>query len=196
MANELMKNMSGNFQTVVKHPVAGSIPYQTSSNNWAWTLFRDLAQPTAILQSSSVAATQEPVTTDTPIQIEFGPAIDTTDASLAADGTVTINEDNIYIFKIILHFGRSGSPGTSELRFRALLNDLPVGHTEAIKLTDSDFVGRVFDYGELFLPAGTTLKYKMYRDSSGHDSGGLFQSLCTLAGWNDSPTATVIIQKR
>lgn len=156
----------------------------------------DMLNPVSILQGDSVATSQEPVALDTPLQIEFGPLQSTTDVDLAADGTVTINTDGIYVLKLILQFGRTGVPGTSDIRFRALIGGFPVGRTEAIKLTDDAFIGRVFDYGETFLPSGTTLTYEMYRDSQGHDSGGLFQATSTLAGWADAPTATVIIQKR
>lgn len=156
----------------------------------------DMLNPNGVLEGHSVATSQEPTALDTPIQIEFGPLQSTTDVDLAADGTITINTDGIYIFKLIVQFGRTGVPGTSDIRFRALIAGSPIGRTEAIKLSDDAFIGRVFDYGEVFLPAGTTLAYEMYRDSAGHNSGGLFQATSTLAGWASAPSASVIIQKR
>ena len=40
-----------------------------------------------------------------------------------------------------------------------------------------------------------TLSFEILRDSSGNNSGGLFTSSTTLVGWNDSPSARIVINR-
>lgn len=150
-----------------------------------------------ILDGISLASSQEPVSTDTPIQMEFGAAInDVTDpAMLAADGTLTINQAGTYRIKISVAYGRTGGAGTSELYFRALVNGVQAGQSVHAKVGAADVYTPYTDEAWLTLPAGTVIKYEIMRDSSGNDSGGLFSGSPTPGDWNDNPSAAIRVER-
>jgi hypothetical protein len=154
------------------------------------------AEPEAVLIAFDDTI-QEPTTTDDPLQVTFGPAQGAaSDAvSLAADGTLTFNEDGFYAFLTTLKFGRQGGAGGVALLFlRALLDDVQVGRPVATEVDNSNIIiPQQFEFA-LFLSAGTELKVEIYRDSAGQDDGGLFPSTSTL-GWGISPSARMRIYK-
>lgn len=150
-----------------------------------------------LLDGLSVAASQTPVALDTPLQIEFGPAVNTpTDpAMLDAAGKLTINETGTYRIKISVAIGRTGGAGVSELFIRALVNGVGAGQTIHTKISSSDFYLPYSDEAWLTLPAGTEITYEVVRDSAGNNSGGLFQSTPTLAGWAKNPSAALRVER-
>lgn len=148
-----------------------------------------------ILSGFSTASSQEPSGTDNPLQVEFGAGSITTDATLSSGGTVTINTDGLYAFANFLRFGRTSNTGTAILFNRFLINDVQTAASNVFSLSESSaiipFSATVF----LELSAGDTLKFEIYRDSSGSDDGGLFESVPTLAGWNNSTSSTLVIYR-
>lgn len=154
-------------------------------------------QSLLVLEGESTAVSQEPVGLDTPIQVEFGPAINTASdpANVLANGEIHINKTAVYVINVFAHFGRTGAGSASQLRFRALTNVNQLGSTIGAKIDNSfaiDHVGRSFT---TIMLQGTVLTFELYRDSSGNNSGGLFSQPVSLPGWEPCPSAGISIRK-
>jgi hypothetical protein len=150
-----------------------------------------------LLDGLSVASSQLPTGLDAPMQIEFGPAVNTISdpVMLDATGMVTINETGTYRIKLSLIYGRTGSTGTSKLYLRVLVNGNQAGQSIQTRITSSDIMVPFSDEAWIYLEAGTTLTYEVLRDSTGNDSGGLYMGDPVLAGWNNSPSAAIRIER-
>lgn len=148
-----------------------------------------------VMSASSTATSQLPSTTDTPLQVEFGPLQSETDVSLAADGTFTINTSGKYIFDFMFHYGRTGATGTSIMLGRVLVNGSQVNGTFASKIDGADTLIPWKGMITLDLTAGNTVAFEIMRDSAGNDSGGLYKIDPTLAGWSDAPSANATVIK-
>lgn len=148
-----------------------------------------------VLYGSSVAASQQPSATNTPLQIEFGPAQTFTSASLAANGTITFNEPGDYLVNLFLRFGRTSGAGNAIMFNRFLVNGAQSLNSNSITLPDQN-VTIPFSASLLAqVAAGTTFTIQIYRDSAGINNGGLFQTSPSLGGWNVSPSASVQVLK-
>src|SRR5690606_1389844 len=64
-----------------------------------------------VLSGASSAASQQPVSLDTALQVEFGTGIVTPDATLTPDGTLTFDTAGDYLISVFLRFGRLTSGG-------------------------------------------------------------------------------------
>jgi hypothetical protein len=150
-----------------------------------------------LLDGLSVATDQQPAGVDTPLQIEFGPAQfgPSDPVSLSAAGVLTFNEAGTYRVKISIAAGRTGGAGVSNLYFRALVNGAQAGQSVHLKVDSSNIYIPYSDEAWLTLPAGVTISYEVLRDSTGNNSGGLFQSDPTLAGWADNPSAAIRVER-
>jgi len=134
------------------------------------------------------------------MQINFGPAVnDVTDPVMLDElGTVTVNESGLYRIKVALQYGRTGASGTSILLFRVRANDVQAGSSISTKLINSNLTQYFENDTWILLPAGTTLKYDVMRDSSGSNSGGLIGFNPTAAAgaeWNTAPSAAIRIER-
>lgn len=152
-------------------------------------------QRNIFINSSSTATTQEPVGTDNPLQIEFGPAVATTQFDLSVGGDITCNISGQYDFQLIFHVGRTGSAGFSEIFIRELLNGTQIGQSAFTLIDDDDTVVPLEFFSHLTLVASDVITFEAVRDSAGSDSGGLFEGDPTLGDWNDAPTASIIISQ-
>tara|TARA_R110000851_G_scaffold165758_1_gene310820 strand:- start:4625 stop:5242 length:618 start_codon:yes stop_codon:yes gene_type:complete len=150
-----------------------------------------------LLDAVSLAAAQEPVALDTPLQIEMGVAQFTAldPVSITAAGLVTFNETGTYRVKVSIAIGRTGGAGVSELYARALVNGAASGQSIHFKIGSSDSYQAYSDEAWLTLPAGTTLAYEILRDSTGTNSGGAFSGNPATAGWADNPSAALRIER-
>lgn len=133
-------------------------------------------------------------------QITFGPALLTVNdpVQMLADGTFRINEAGLYRAKISLVYGRTGSSGVSELRFRALVNGTQAGVSIGTKLVNANASIPYTDDAWIQLPAGTDITYEVMRDSSGADSGGLLVPPITAAtapSWNPATCAALRVER-
>lgn len=151
-----------------------------------------------VLYGASTAVSQEPTLTDSPLQVEFGAAQFTPSdpVSLSATGTVTINQPDNYYFVLTAHYGRTGGAGTSIIHARVLINGVQQSHTLTAKL-DSSNVSIPIEVEFILppVPAGTLLTVEVMRDSAGNNSGGFFQTIPTLAGWNNAPSAVISVSR-
>lgn len=148
-----------------------------------------------VLSSSSAVATQAPSAVNTPIQIEFGPAISTAEASLSSAGQLTFNMAGQYQVTIFYRFGRTAAAGTSILFSRALINGSQTLNSNSIMMDNASTVIPFAVTLNVSATAGMTMSHQLYRDSAGVNNGGLISQNPSLAGWNSSPTATIVVDK-
>ena len=143
----------------------------------------------------SSAATQNPTALDTPLQVEFGAGGAFPDATLASNGLLTFNVAGDFIVTLFLRFGRTSGTGSAILLNRFLLNGVQGLNSNALKLGDADTVIPFSTSINLTVTAGTTFQSQIMRDSAGVNNGGLTRILPTVASWNLSPTATIVVSK-
>ena len=133
-------------------------------------------------------------------QIEFGPAVNTVSdpANLLVDGTLQINVAGLYRLKISTTYGRDGTPGESELRFRALVNGTQTGQSIGVELDNNRIIIPYSDEAWLDLPAGINITYEVMRDSLGSNSGGLKRAEITAGtapNWNPCTCAAIRVER-
>ena len=148
-----------------------------------------------LLDGASVATSQEPTAVDAALQIEFGPLIAGADVSLAADGTLTFVTAGTYLIRVILQYGRTGGAAVANLHVRAVSGVTQIGNTISASVDTAGLLLATSVDTWITATAGTTLVYQIVRDSSGANSGGLFLSNPTIAGWNNSPSAAIRVER-
>lgn len=148
-----------------------------------------------VLTGFSTAATQNPTAVDTPLQVEFGAGGATAAATLAPTGTLTFNQAGDYIVTLFLRFGRTSGAGGAILLNRFLINGVQGLNSNALKIADQDTVIPFSTSINLTATAGMTFQLQIMRDSAGINNGGLFRILPTVASWNLSPSATIVVSK-
>lgn len=157
--------------------------------------FLDIGGYEVVANGFSTAATQNPTAVDTPLQVEFGPTITTTNVTIASTGSITFNTTGRYAVTLFLRFGRTSGAGTAILLNRLLLNGTQLLRTNAIALTDTSatvpFSATVF----INATAGDVLQLQIARDSAGINNGGLVRTVPTTLGWHHSPSASVVVSR-
>lgn len=127
------------------------------------------------------------------IQVEFGAAQSTTDASIDALGNVTFHTAGTYSIRFGAHFGRTGGIGTSLLAFRTLLNDVQVGDPQVSKLDDDDVLLAWSDTYTVQVLPNDVMKGELMRVLGSNDSGGLYATDTTE--WGTAKSASLQIYK-
>lgn len=148
-----------------------------------------------VLASSSAVATQAPTAVNTPINIEFGAAVNTSDASLNSVGQLTFNTAGQYQVTVFYRFGRTSATGSSILFSRALINGSQTLNSNSIMMDNANTIIPFAVTLNVSATAGMTMVHQLYRDSAGVNNGGLISQNPSLAGWNISPTATIVVDK-
>ena len=148
-----------------------------------------------LLTATSTATSQQPSTTDTALQIEFGAAQVTTDIDIDVNGAITFKTAGKYILSPFFQYGRSGSTGTSVLFNRYLVNGVQAGSSLGAKIDNANILVPWSSSIQFTANANDVLTIEIIRDSTGNDSGGLFSSTPTAAGWNIAPCASIQIYK-
>lgn len=191
----------------VKHASTGVLNQALLSNGngttrFAFQSYADLTnKPTLVgyrqvLTGFSTAASQNPSVADTPLQVEFGAGATTTDATLASNGLLTLNTPGDYIITLFLRFGRTSGAGTAILLNRFLINGVQGLNSNALKIGDQDtIIPFSTSLNVQSISGGSTFQLQIMRDSAGINNGGLFRVLPTVAGWNLSPSATIVVSK-
>ena len=138
---------------------------------------------------------QGPSATDTPYQVTWGSGTSNSDVNIASNGIVTITTAGLYFVTINMNIGRTGNTGTAILLARLLINDVPTGFVQSTRIDASTDVN-AFN-ASIFRPfsANDTIKVQFMRDSGGSNDGGLITVDPVLAGWNNSPSAAIRVQK-
>lgn len=148
-----------------------------------------------VLTGFSSAASQNPSAVDTPLQVEFGAGSATTDATLAANGTLTFHTAGEYIVTLFLRFGRTSGVGTAIVLNRFLINGVQGLNSNGLKIGDQDTIIPFSTSLNVQATAGMTFQLQIMRDSAGINNGGLFRILPTVGSWNLSPSATIVVSK-
>lgn len=150
---------------------------------------------TNVLASSSVSTAQTPSGAGVSTQIEFGPAVPTTDVSLGSDGTLTFNKAATYVVQVFLNVGRDAGTTPSVMFLRHLLNDTPTGTPIPIRLeTNPARVATNLTY-IISAAATDTFKMQMVVDTTGDSAGGLRFDTPATSGWTSVPTARITVNK-
>lgn len=137
---------------------------------------------------------QIPVGLGTPMQITFGAAQTTAYADLTAGGLVTILQSGYYDLRLRVNIGRTGAGGVSIILARALVNGTQFGPSVIARIDSSaDSKTTEFTFEGEF-PASTTMLFQLQRDASGNNSGQLSTFNPTVAGWNDVPSADLLVR--
>tara|TARA_R110000850_G_scaffold269167_2_gene401009 strand:- start:7810 stop:8337 length:528 start_codon:yes stop_codon:yes gene_type:complete len=134
------------------------------------------------------------------VQIEFGVAVnDSTDpVNLLQDGTLVINKDGLYRLKISLLYGREVGGGTSELRFRVLINGVQAGQTVGVDIDSAKISLPFEDEAWVNLTTGLLITYEIMRESSGADTGGLISvpvTSATAPSWAQTTCAAIRVER-
>lgn len=148
-----------------------------------------------VLYGSSNAASQAPAATNTPLQVEFGANQTLTDVSLSSTGTLTFNTSGDYLLIVFMRFGRTSGTGTAIVFNRLLYNDVQALNSNSLKLPDQDVIIPFSAAIPVTANADDTFKVQIMRDSAGVNNGGLYQISPSLAGWNVSPSASLVVYK-
>lgn len=154
------------------------------------------------LFSGSELTNQLPSALNTPLQVKFGAAQGDSNSvvQLAANGTLTFNQNGLYFVDVYLNFERRGSSGgTSITLFRELINDVQIGPVKSVDLATT---GISVPFETLVpittggtYPIGSTVKFQILRDSSGVNEGGLYTQ-ATSSSWDDVPSAFVEVYRQ
>lgn len=148
-----------------------------------------------VLASSSSVATQAPSAVNTPIQVEFGVAVSSASVSLSSAGLLTFNLAGQYQVTTFYRFGRTSSSGVAILFSRALINGVQTLNSNSIMMDNANTITPFAVTLNITATAGMTMAHQIYRDSVGTNAGGLISQNPSLAGWNISPTATIVVDK-
>lgn len=139
---------------------------------------------------------QEPLGTNTPLQVTFGAAQGTPSdpVQLLATGEIVFNQGGQYLFNGYANFERQGSSGgIAVVLFRALLNGVQITPTKGVELSGT---GIMLPY-ELTIPinvnAGDVLTWEIMRDGT-VNAGGLYIHT-SAGGWPNVPSADLNIFK-
>lgn len=149
------------------------------------------------IESSLVSqsfADQNPSSVDTPLQVVWGTASNTS-VDVASNGVITFLEDGLYYLTFNLNFGRTADSGTVILAVRFLVNGVASGITQKFTMSDSTASVPLCTSDWLSASASDTITAQIIRDSAGINNGGLLSTDITLADWADAPSAAICIQK-
>ncbi len=140
--------------------------------------------------------TQEPGSVDLALQVNFGAPQLVAEVDLDNLGNFTFLVEDEYDVKVRFQFGRTGATGESVTMGRALINGSQIGDTVYTVLDDGEDVIPTEFFGTLEMAVNDVLTFEIYRDSSGSNSGGVFQRAAQLVGWQDSPSTRILITRR
>ena len=95
-----------------------------------------------VLDADSVAASQNPtgLGPSNAHQVEFGPAqkSGSDPVMISALGLLTINQTGLYRIFLTVLVGRAGSPGTSQVLVRILIDGTQVGSSVTFRVNNAD----------------------------------------------------------
>jgi hypothetical protein len=140
---------------------------------------------------------QEPAGLDTPLQLTFGTGQSTPEFDLDANGNLTVLQSGNYQGVLRLVFGRVGAGGFSNLFARVLINGFqPLASVHAV-LDNSRASSSALFESTLDLVAGQVITVEILRSSAdgGNDSGGVYAEPSPLAGWQASPSCSVVLNR-
>jgi len=139
---------------------------------------------------------QEPTGLGVALQVILG-APQTTDTwDLSAAGAVTCLVEDEYVVTVKFQVGRRGSSGgLAQIYARVLINGIQEGASVHVILDSPDFEIPAFFSGDRHFLVGDILTIEIVRDTDGADEGGLQAGNPSVAGWNDSPSVSLLLER-
>lgn len=133
------------------------------------------------------------------LTVQFGATETSPNGSVTinANGTITFNETGVYYIDIRGAFGRTTSPGISQVLAASFINGVQSGATLPVNLdasnqgVDTNLAGG----GLNEMTAGTTLDYRIYLSDDAGGSAGLIYETHAGTGFTATPSARIIIRK-
>lgn len=150
-----------------------------------------------ILRASSLVG-QNPTAVDTPLQVAFGSAQNSTTnpVMLSAAGALTFNAAGNYSVRIKLQNARSAATGTSLILSRLLINGSQYGSTQAVRMDNATACFVTESRVVINATAGQVLTAQIMRDSGGANFGGLLPFQPTaVTSWGTSPSALLVVSR-
>lgn len=143
------------------------------------------------------SAIQAPSAVDTPLQLTFGAAQNSTSnpVMLNAAGLVTFNTAGNYAVRVKLQQGRTGASGTSILLSRILVAGVQFGSPQAAKLIAADITITSDSRVVINVSAGQTLSVQIMRDSAGTNFGGVYPQAAVVSSWGTAPSALIVVSR-
>jgi hypothetical protein len=148
-----------------------------------------------VLNSYCPAPSQEPTGLGVAMDILFGQAVNNQYIFLDTDGSMRFKQSGRYHFLPKLAIGRLGSVGTSFLFVRMTINGVQEGVSCSFKLSSEDTVLPWNCPYEIDLSVDDVVQFQLIRDSTGHNSGGLY-NYQSADGWNGSSCAAIVVTKK
>ena len=130
------------------------------------------------------------------LQVEFGALQSNAFFSLAADGALTCNATEEYDFRVTFSVGRRGAAGgTSQIYIRSLVDGVQLSSSLHAIIDNPDIEIPIITNFIADLTAGEVVTFEIIRDTDGNDSGGLEPGVPDVIGWNDAPSAQLVINR-
>ena len=113
------------------------------------------------------------------IHFDSGGATDKGEATVAANGEITVGVSGYYSLKQRFRVGRSGASGTSDIFFYAEVSVDGgstwniIGNSVDLALDSAKDITVFFDVASIYLGAGTMLRNRFIRSGDGDNSGDL-----------------------
>lgn len=157
--------------------------------------------------ASFVDTTTQVGVTDVASTIKFGGGGTSGDGhvTVGADGSITINTDSYLSLKQRFRAGRTGASGVSQIFFWAEVSTdggttwTVIGNSVGMPLNSSEDSSLFFDISSLYLTAGTKLRNRFARSSTGDDSGDLRpatpSAALTTLGVTVAPSAQITVYR-
>jgi hypothetical protein len=145
---------------------------------------------------SESLADQAPTAVDTPYQINYGAGDSSPQVTVDAAGNITFLEAGDYIVSFRGTLGRIKQNATAVVFMRGLLNSAefpPISFV--IVMPDNDVAFPVNLTFNTQFQVNDVLTIEMYRDSAGENDGSLFAVIPSLAGWEQAPSAAILISR-
>ena|SRR5690625_827037 len=140
---------------------------------------------------------QIPTATDTPLDIKFGTASSSI-VSIDSSGlcSVTLSGQRTLLVELSLNIGVKGGDGTSTILYVSKEINGSVDEVPLSMTTDCKDGIQTLSHSFLWTPFnGNTLQYKLVRESTGADQGGLYKVTPTLTGQPTKPSAQIKFYK-
>ena len=169
-----------------------TFPMSDGLGGITWESNKVLTDPLLVRDDTTA---QNPSAVDTPLQVTFGAAHNTTEFDISGAGAITCNVTGSYELKFNYRFARTSGTGTAILVLRYLLNGVSAGAPITCELTGA---GDVIPYSATIfaqVSVADVLTVEILRDSSGNNDGGLAPFTPALAGWGVVGSAQLTINK-
>lgn len=150
-----------------------------------------------ILQGSSSATSQQPTSTNTSLQVEFGAGGSSGDGSvtLSSAGQLTFNTAGDYLITVMLQIGRTDTTGNAIIFSRLMYNGAQILQSNCCVLSAAAQTDPFYWTFTVRAAAADSLAVQILRDAAGTNAGGLLRTTTSASGWAASPSASILVSR-